>query len=100
MRKVVMAFLFCLTSSIANAQKIIDLNKQMKCSDPKTVMNYFAETHREKPIWVGKTVHNTYITLLANEETQSWTMIEYDDMLACVLGASEVESSSKPEIRL
>jgi hypothetical protein len=98
MRKIAMAFLFCLTSSIANAQEIIDLTKPMKCSDAQIVMNYFVDTHKETPVWVGKSVHNTYITLLMNKETRSWTMVEYDVRIACVLGAGEEKSGSKPEI--
>jgi hypothetical protein len=99
MRNTTMAFLFCLISSIAHAQEIVDLNKAMKCSEPQKVMNYFVDTHKEIPVWVGKTVHNSHITLLMNRETRSWTMIEYDDRLACVLGAGEDKSgSSKPEI--
>lgn len=98
MRKIAMAFLFCLTSSIANAQEIIDLTKQMKCSDAQTVMNYFTNVFKETPVWVGKTVHNTHIALLANQETRSWTMIEYDTSLACVLGAGEEKTSSSLEI--
>ena len=96
MRTATMAFLFCLISSIAHAQPIIDLNKAMKCSDPQKVMKYFADTHKEAPVWVGKTVHNSHITLLTNPRTGSWTMIEYDDKMACVLGAGEDQSSSKP----
>ena len=98
MRKIAMAFLFCLTSSIANAQEIIDLTKQMKCSDAQTVMNYFTSVFKETPVWVGKTVHNTHITLLTNKETRSWTMIEYDTRIACVLGAGEDKTGSSSEI--
>jgi hypothetical protein len=99
MRSTTMAFLFCLISSIAHAQEIIDLQKSLKCSDAQVVMNYFVDTHKETPVWVGKSVHNTHITLLMNRETRSWTMIEYDTRLACVLGAGEDKSaSSKPEI--
>lgn len=98
MRNTAMAFLFCLIGPIANAQEIIDLTKPMKCSDAQTVMNYFVDTHKETPVWVGKSVHNTHITLLVNKETRSWTMIEYDTRLACVLGAGEDKSSSSPEI--
>jgi hypothetical protein len=98
MRATAMAFLFCLISSIAHAQEIIDLNKAMKCSEPQKVMKYFRDTHKETPVWVGKTVHNSHITLLTNPKTGSWTMIEYDSNMACVLGAGEDQSSSKPEI--
>ena len=91
-----MAFLFCLTSSIAGAQEIIDLTKAMKCSEPQTVMNFFVEKHKEIPIWVGRSVHNSYVTLLMNKETRSWTVIEYDDKVACVLGAGEAKTGSDP----
>ena len=96
MQKLIMAFLFCLTSSIAGAQEIIDLTKPMKCSDAQSVMNYFVDIHKETPVWVGKSVHNTQVTLLMNKETRSWTMIEYDASIACVLGAGENKSGSNP----
>ena len=96
MPKLAMAFLFCLASSIAHAQEIIDLTKPMKCSDAQSVMNYFVDIHKETPIWVGKSVHNTQVTLLMNKETRSWTMIEYDASIACVLGAGEDKSGSNP----
>ena len=89
------AFLFCFTTS-ASAQNIVDLTKPMKCSEVETVMGYFSNTHKEKPVWVGKTVHNTHITLLMNKETRSWTMVEYDSRLGCVLGAGEEKSGSDP----
>ena len=98
MKNALVALLFCLTSLIANAQEIIDLTKQMKCSDAQTVMNYFTDVFKETPVWVGRTVHNTHITLLANRETKSWTMIEYDTKLACVLGAGEEKTSSSLDI--
>ena len=98
MRCTTMAFLFCLISSIAHAQEIIDLTKPMKCSDASSVINYFVDTHKETPVWVGKSVHNTHITLLVNKDTRSWTVIEYDTRIACVLGAGEDKSSSNPEI--
>ena len=98
MKNAAVALLFCLISSIAHAQEIVNLTKPMKCSDAQSVMNYFVDTHKETPIWVGKSVHNTHVTLLMNRETRSWTMIEYDTRLACVLGAGEDRSSSNPEI--
>jgi hypothetical protein len=98
MHKLSMALLFCLISSIAHAQEIIDLQKPLKCSDAQSIMNYFVDTHKETPVWVGRSVQNTYITLLMNRETRSWTMIEYDAKLACVLGAGEDKSGSSPEI--
>jgi hypothetical protein len=96
MHKTAMAFLFCLLSPIANAQEIIDLQKPLKCSKAESVMNYFKDNYQEMPLWVGKTNTGTHITLLVNKEKRSWTMIEYDVSIACVLGAGD--TSSKPEI--
>ncbi len=96
MKNATVALLFCLTSLIAHAQQIIDMQKPLKCSNAENVMNYFKDNFQETPLWVGKTTAGTHITLLVNKETRSWTMIEYDAALACVLGAGE--TSSKPEI--
>jgi len=98
MKNTAVALLFCLISSIAHAQEIIDLTKPMKCSDAQSVMNYFVDIHKETPIWVGKSVHNTHITLMMNKQTRSWTMIEYDTKIACVLGAGEDKTGSSSEI--
>jgi hypothetical protein len=96
MKHLSVALLFCLISSIAHAQQIVDMQKQLKCSDAQSVISYFADNFDEKPLWVGKTTTGTHITLLVNREKRSWTMIEYDASIACVLGAGE--TSSKPEI--
>jgi len=96
MKNISVALLFCLISSIAHAQQIVDMQKQIKCSDAQSVMSYFSINFQETPLWVGKTNTGTHITLLVNREKRSWTMIEYDASMACVLGAGE--TSSKPEI--
>jgi hypothetical protein len=96
MNKLVMAFLFCFVSTIANAQEIFDLVKPLKCSKPENVMNHFREDYQEMPLWVGKTTTGTHVTLLVNKETKSWTLIEYDAVVGCVLGAGDL--SSKPEV--
>ena len=96
MRNTTIAFLFCLISSIAHTQQIIDLQKSLKCSDAQSVMNHFSINYQEIPLWVGKTNTGTHVTLLVNKEKRSWTMIEYDASMACVLGAGD--TSSKPEI--
>jgi len=96
MKNTAVALLFCLISSIAHAQQIVDMQKELKCSDAQAVMNYFSINYQEVPLWVGKTTTGTHITLLVNRETRSWTMIEYDAAMACVLGAGD--TSSKPEV--
>ena len=66
MKNVLVALLFCLISSIAHAQQIVDMQKQIKCSDAQSVMSYFSINFQETPLWVGKTNTGTHITLLVN----------------------------------
>jgi hypothetical protein len=94
MIRTVFFFLFCLTSSISNAQDIIDLTKSVKCSEVESVITHFLLVQKETPVWVGKTPNNTHIALLTNKESKSWTMIEFDSRLACVLGVGEEKYNS------
>jgi hypothetical protein len=96
MKKLSVALLFCLISSIAHAQEIIELTKPMKCSNAEHVVRHFSDVYNEKPLWVGKTTNGTHVTLMVNKDKGTWTMVEYDSAIACVLGAGE--TSSKPEI--
>ena len=51
MKNTAVALLFCLISSIAHAQEIIDLTKPMKCSDAQSVMNYFVDIEAFANAW-------------------------------------------------
>jgi len=95
MRTLLVAFLFCLASSIANAQEVIELTKPMKCGNAEYVMTHFSTEYGEKPLWVGKEISGSHITLLVNKEKKTWTLIQYDSKLACVLGAGQVSSSNE-----
>jgi hypothetical protein len=88
-------FLFCLSGSIAHAQEVIDLNKTMKCGKAEFVMNHFVSEYGERPLWVGKEMSGSHITLLVNKENKTWTLVQYDSNLACVLGAGETSSSNE-----
>jgi hypothetical protein len=100
MRKLLaVAFLFCLTHSVVNAQEeIINLTKPLRCSKPENVFEHFLYYYEETPAWVGKTTNDTHITLLVNKSNRSWTIVEYDSVIACVIAGGNAETSSKPEI--
>lgn len=97
MRKTIIT-LTLLFSTTTFAQEVINLTKSIKCSNAESVMQYFTEQYKEMPVWVGKTTNGTHVTLLINKEKRSWTLIEYDSKLACILGAGD--ATSNPEISL
>lgn len=37
------------------------------------------------PAWVGKDEGSKYV-LMANEKTKTWTIVQFNDQVACVLG--------------
>ena len=88
--------LLALLSSMVYAQEIIRLTKEMKCSNAEFIMNEFSQNWGESPIWVGKTDHDTHITLMVNKTKRTWTIIEYNARIACVLGVGE--GGSNPDI--
>ena len=76
MRKLVLAFLFCLTSSIANAETF-QLQKVMICDKKEIVFEKLALEFEEAPIWSGADVSDSsrYV-LTINNKTGAWTLIQ------------------------
>lgn len=91
MRKVTMAFLFCLISSIANAQSF-QSNKPVICDlNTEKVMKSLVEKYDENPIWTAKG-EGSNVTLFVNSTTNTWTLLQYTSEWACIIG---VGSDSK-----
>ena len=93
MKTIILTFVLYFSVSLASAQEIVELSKKVKCSGLDSVLNYFATTFKETQIWVGKTTNNTYVTLLANNDTKSWTLIESSSVVACVLAVGQGKDS-------
>jgi len=88
MRQLALAFLFCLSSSIANAQPTVQLDKPVTCSTLKTVVEQLKGIYGEEPNWTGFG-HSSKYMMFVNPKTQSWTLVEYTDTIACIIGTGE-----------
>lgn len=74
---------FVFTSVMAVPRTI---NKPIVCEETSVVLTtLFSGEYQEFPIWMG-TGENSRFSLFANEKTKSWTLIQYDEKIACVLG--------------
>jgi len=73
---------------LASAQSI-QINKPVTCDSTLLVFQALLEQAGEKPIWVGKGdgADTSTTVVLANEKTKSWTIIQFDKNMACVLGS-------------
>jgi hypothetical protein len=85
MQNTVLAFLLALTSLVANAE-IEKLYKPVVCSDLKTVIESISSEYNEVPYWNGISSDTKFI-LMVNKQTGTWTMIEYLNKDACVVGS-------------
>lgn len=86
MKNTAVAFLFCLISTIAYAIEPFTVNKPVFCTDVKSMIEFLSgEDYREVPTWVGKDEKSKYV-IMANEKTKTWTIVQFNDQVACVLG--------------
>jgi hypothetical protein len=87
MRTLAMAFLFCLTSSIANAQSF-QMSKAIVCDKTESIMTALKDNYNEKPVWVASG-EGTRFSLFTNKETGSWTLLQFTPEYACILGVGK-----------
>lgn len=89
MRAIAMAFLFCINSTIANAESF-QATKPVLCDDAKKVLDSISKDYNERLTFVAKDAgdKSRYI-LLSNEKTGSWTLIQMTAQVACILGVGE-----------
>ena len=83
-------FLFIMTfavTAVLAEQKTI--NKPIVCEETRIVLSaLLSSEYEEIPIWMG-TGPNSRYSLFANEKTKSWTLIQYDEKIACILGVGD-----------
>ena len=86
MRLVTMAFLFCLASSIANAEPFPS-SKRVICDQLSVVLDTLSTKFDEKVVWMGKDIQDgTAYVLTVNSKEQTWTYLQSDGKVACILG--------------
>ena len=75
----------CLISSVAHAQ-LSEYERRFTCGETRFVITALTKTAQEKPIWVGTDPETkTQTMILQNTKTLTWTVVQYDQKMACVL---------------
>ena len=83
-----------LVLGLAVAQSVT-VQKPIECADTATLLRGLSSSdYKEKPIWWGIEPGATVsrYSLFVNDETKSWTLIQFDDKIACVLGTGEAST--------
>ena len=81
--------LFCLVASVAHAQ-LQEYERKFTCGEPQFVISALTKTAQEKPIWSGTDLETgTQTMVLVNTKTLTWTVVQYDRKMACVLQSGQ-----------
>ena len=103
MKKIIATILMssCIAVSLAQSSAI-EIRKTVICDDTKTVLDTLLNEYHESPVWAG-TDEKSKFGLLINQETGTWTIIQFDKNTTCILGVgenSQAISFGKPKSNL
>ena len=79
---------FLLASTLLAAQPIV-IQKPVTCTDTKTLLQGLSGSdYRETPMWLGTEPDSEVpkYSVFVNQQNKTWTIIQFNDKLACVLG--------------
>ena len=65
----------------------VKVDKEIICDETKVIISTLMK-YKESPVWIGKDDISKY-ALLANEQTGSWTLVQFNDTIACIIGVGE-----------
>lgn len=88
MRYLTLAVL-CLISSVAGAQ-LSEYERKLTCGKTNFVIEALTKVAKERAIWSGRDPETgTDIVVMVNPTTLTWTVVQYDTKMACVLHSGE-----------
>ena len=67
----------------------VQINKPVTCEATLLVFQALSDQAGEKPIWLGRGdgSDTSSTTVFANEKTKSWTIVQFDKNMACIIGS-------------
>jgi len=97
MRNLILGVL--LLPALAYAQPVT-VEKPIVCDTPKIVIETLTgKQYEEQPFWIGADKNSRYV-MLVNEKTSTWTFVQLNENIACILGTGEQyrQIFSKPAV--
>ena len=76
----------------------VRVEKPVICGPTEAVLKEVVE-FREIPIW-GSQLEDSKVALFANAETESWTMVQWNEAMACVIEVGKGYFLKDPKIPL
>lgn len=88
MKLTILAFLLSCISSVAYANDPVITEKSVVCYDTKKVFESLFKKYKEIPLWTGIDGNDHY-AVTVNKDTKTWTIIQFNHEIACVIGNGE-----------
>ena len=73
----------------------VTMQKPVECAETAILLQGLSgSNYKEKPIWLGIEPGATVsrYSLFVNEQTKTWTLIQFNETIACVLGTGEAST--------
>jgi hypothetical protein len=85
MQKIFLCLIFFTTNVLAQSQ----LLKPVVCMETQLLLKALIEQGQEIPKWIGQgdAGDTSQTTILINEKTKTWTIVQFENENACVLGS-------------
>lgn len=95
MRKVILALLFL--PSVAFSKEWFEANKPIDCGPFQDIIAIVTQKGVEEEVaWIGKAENNSSIALFLNTKNSTWTLVQYNTEIACVLEMGKSYKTYRP----
>ena len=93
MKTIAILLTLSLLATVARSEPFSS-KKSIVCDDATTLIGEIVKEFGETPVWSGlDTETKTTYGILMNPKTNTWTIIQFDSKIACVLGVGEEAKS-------
>lgn len=80
----VVLFITASTQLFAQEPQVIEMQKNVFCYQTQLVLDRIVKEYKELPLWASK-LSNSNMTLFVNYDTKTWTLLQWNEDLACVI---------------
>ena len=70
---------------MAFANEPVKVNKEVFCTTTTTMFSAVRSSYGEYPVWHGDAEGEGSVVITANPTTNSWSIIQYNEKVACIL---------------
>lgn len=81
--------LLLLVPGFSLAQESVVVEKSVICAQTKVVLEALKETYKEDPVWLGQGNDRSRYSLFVNPKNGAFTLVQFNNEVACVIGVGE-----------